>query len=76
MNDIISLYESYLLNGREVSAILMQGVFSDERLQKVIKRAKDATGKAISDGNYTYVQNVYVHPVQAKKPYLEKYKIA
>jgi len=76
----ISLYESFIdpnLKGmdREVIGILAQGVYSDARKEKMLKRAKLATEKAISEGRYDYKQEVYVHPTKAQKPYLEKYRV-
>jgi hypothetical protein len=74
-NRIISLYESFFIDGREHMRIIAQGVYSKEREQKMIERAKKGMFEKFDDGRYDYKQEVFVHPKNTTKPYLDKYKV-
>jgi hypothetical protein len=72
---VISLYESYLKNGEEYMRLLAQSVYSKEKEDAFIERAKKATFKKFDDGRYDYKQEVFVHNKGVKTPYLDKYKV-
>jgi len=71
----ISLYETFLDDKNiEVSRLLVQGVYSEERLKKFIERATEGTFEMFDKGRYDYKQEVFVHPRNVREPFLDKYK--
>lgn len=75
MGNILSVYESFFVNGKEYMRIIVQGIDTKERREKLIKRIKSAIESAIDRGDYLYSQNLFCHPPKASKPYLQKYQI-
>jgi hypothetical protein len=72
---IISLYESFYVDGKEYMRLIAQGLYTQEKLDKFIERAKSATFAKFDDGRYDYKQEVYVHKKNVREPYLDKYKV-
>jgi hypothetical protein len=74
--DTISLYETFLDDKNiEVSRLLVQGVYSDERLKKMLERATEGTFEMFDKGRYDYKQEVYVHPRNVREPFADKYRV-
>ena len=71
---MLSLYEVFQKDGREVMRLISQRYIDNEETVKLyLYRAKIATLEAIDKGKYDYRQEVYQHPLNARKPYLDKY---
>lgn len=73
--NILSVYETSFIDGKEYLKILVQGIDTQERRERLTRHIKEANKKEIDKGNYLYEQNLYAHPNKAIKPYLDKYKI-
>lgn len=76
VDKIISLYEEDTDSKGEFFRLKAQALFSEEKLDKYKERAKKETMEFIDKGQYMKVVNVYVHPKNAREPYLDKYKVS
>ena len=71
---IISLYDVTEDSKGEIMGLVSQSLYSEDKLKKYQERAAVKTSEYLDKGDYLHRQEVYVHPKNAKAPYLNKYK--
>ena len=76
VDKVISTYYVEEDETGEKMKLIRQSVYSEEKLNQEIKRAKEKTFEYLDKGLYLFRNEVYVHPKKAQKPYLDKYKVS
>jgi hypothetical protein len=73
---IISVYYVEEDNKGEKMKLLSQSIFTEDKLRQKLKQAKEKTFDYIDKGLYLTRHEVYVHPKNVRKPYLDKFKVS
>lgn len=73
--EILTIYKSVFINGKEYSKLVAQGIYTNERLQKFKDRAKKVTFEFIEKGQYLNSMIVLKHPQNTRDIFKQKFEI-